>query len=95
MMTALATLGIASVISTNSASTIPFILGCALSGVAMPGIRDGCARISETVIPPRKRRTVTGLLALSYGLGTLAALLFGGALPDASALGWRWCCYSV
>lgn len=95
MVMSWAILGIASVLSASATFSVQFILGRALAGLALPGIQGGCFRIFDMAVPPRRRGVVTGLLALSSGLGCVVGILFGGALSDVPHPGWRWCFYFI
>jgi len=64
------------------------IVGRAITGCGSAGVIAGCYTIAAFSVRPEQRPIFTGALAVTYGIGSSAAPVLGGALAD--KVSWRW-----
>ncbi|KAH8653929.1 putative aflatoxin efflux pump [Tricladium varicosporioides] len=72
-------------------SSVAFIIGRAIAGLASAGIFTGSMTIMFPFIPLRKRPIFTALFGLASGVSSVLGPVMGGALTD--NVTWRWCFY--
>ncbi|RDG33969.1 MDR family MFS transporter [Streptomyces corynorhini] len=65
----------------------------ALQGIGTGGLTALVQIVMAALISPRERGRYSGYIGATIAVATVAGPLMGGAIVDASWLGWRWCFY--
>ena len=82
---------IGSAICGAAPSSIVFIIGRAIAGMASAGIFSGCMLIMIPMVPLHKRPAFQSLFGLVFGLASVMGPLIGGGFTQ--GVSWRWCFY--
>lgn len=82
---------IGSAICGAAPSSVVFILGRAVAGLASAGIFSGTMLIMIPMIPLHRRPAFQGLFGLVFGLASVMGPLIGGGFTE--GVTWRWCFY--
>lgn len=82
-----------SLICATAASSMMFVIGRAVTGLAFAGNLAGCFAVAVQILPLDKRPVYVGLMTCIESLAIIAAPIVGGALTQ--SLGWRWCFWYV
>ncbi len=72
-------------------SSIVFILGRAIAGLASAGIFSGAMLIMIPMIPLHRRPAFQGMFGMVFGLASVLGPLIGGGFTQ--SVSWRWCFY--
>ncbi|KAE9364812.1 azole resistance protein [Stipitochalara longipes BDJ] len=90
-LTSLIILAAGSALCGAAPTSVAFIIGRAITGLASAGIFTGGMMIILPLIPLRKRPLYTSFFGLAAGLSSVLGPVLGGTFTD--KVTWRWCFY--
>ncbi len=80
---------VGSLLCATAVSSMMFVVGRAVTGLAFSGQLAGCFTVLLHIVPLDRRPMFLGLMASVDMTAAIAAPVVGGALTQ--SLGWRWC----